>query len=165
MGRYRECLSLASRSPLAWLVAGMFAVIVGGGLGLGIALPLLDRAPTTLLPSRVVSTVVKQGGYLEFTQTIGGNRRGRSCTGTISREFHRLVERDGNKLWQKWRSPLVGAALDIEGETEWSIVVPLLPDMPPGHWRMVGESTYSCWLVFGGTFRYRITPLDFEVVP
>lgn len=165
MANYRECINQAARTPQAWIIAVAVSIVVGTFLGAGVLLPLLDRPPTTVLPPSVVSNTIKEGGYLELVRHATASRRGRTCPGSIVWEFHRQIELKGEKVWQKWRKPLSGSPIEIDGEEEWTTVIELLPGMKTGHWRLLGENTYNCWLVFGGTFKYRISPVEFDIIP
>ena len=154
------CLKLAARSGSTWVISAASGILAVW-LSLVYVSPILDQPPVSILRSRILTPTVAQNGYLVFLVTVSTTAK--SCPGNITREFQRRSMVDGRPLWEKWREAAIAPPVADENAHEYTVAVSLLPGMPAGTWRFIGETVYDCPWWRGGISRVRTLPMEFEV--
>lgn len=147
----------------------LFMIMMGGVVGcviLGAYLgaKLLDEPPMRFTTARILNPTMKPGEEMRFAVWATGSMS-RNCVGTITREFYRPITVDGvdQRLKKRVFAP---APIVISGEDRYVTDVPLPPNMEPGRWSFMAETTYDCgagWFG-GGIRRYRTSEMEFHIV-
>lgn len=112
--------------------------------------------PVIFLSAELLTPVIPVGGVLRFRIHSKVSARD-ACFGQISREFSRMGP---SGIREKWRGPLTGPPIARHGETEYDIMVPVLPEMTAGDWFFTGITLYDC---HGEILRFQTADVRFTM--